>query len=135
MCVLLILGGCIAEESHESAPTAGSTESLVTEQITTTTIETTTSTKAKTTTTTTTTTKVTTTTKPTTTIKTTTKATTVLNEKPVQSAYVLNISTLKFHRGNCRHIKTMDAENRQNFTGSREQIIGMGYSPCGTCKP
>lgn len=135
MCVLLILGGCIAEESYESAPTAGSTESLVTEQITTTTIETTTSTKAKTTTTTTTITKVTTTTKPTTTIKTTTKATTVLNEKPVQSAYVLNISTLKFHRVNCRHIKTMDAENRQDFTGSREQVIGMGYSPCGTCKP
>lgn len=125
MCVLLILGGCIAEESYESAPTAGSTESLVTEQITTTTIETTTSTK------------VTTTTKPTTTIKTTTttKATTVVNEKPVQSAYVLNISTLKFHRVNCRHIKTMDAENRQDFTGSREQVIGMGYSPCGTCKP
>ncbi len=66
---------------------------------------------------------------------TTTKATTTVAVESVQTAYVLNTHTMKFHRSNCRHIKTMDAENRQDFTGSREQVIGMGYSACGTCKP
>ena len=29
----------------------------------------------------------------------------------------------------------MKEENRQAFSGSREELIAQGYSPCGQCKP
>lgn len=72
----------------------------------------------------------TTTTKIITTIKTTTaKKITTTGQK---TKYVLNTDSKKFHHITCRKLPT---KNREDVTMSREEIINMGYSPCGICKP
>ena len=49
--------------------------------------------------------------------------------------YVLNTSSRKFHYENCDSVKEMKEKNKQVFKGTREEIIGMGYKPCGVCQP
>ncbi len=49
-----------------------------------------------------------------------------------QTTYVLNTSSKKFHRLTCSSLPT---NNRQDTNLSREEIIALGYSPCGGCKP
>ena len=50
-------------------------------------------------------------------------------------AYVLNTNTHKFHYPDCSDVSRIKDKNRQDYTGTREEIIGMGYSPCGHCHP
>lgn len=50
-------------------------------------------------------------------------------------SYVLNTSTHVFHYASCRHVSSIKAANRENFTGSRDTLISRGYSPCGSCHP
>ena len=49
--------------------------------------------------------------------------------------YILNTSTKKFHYSSCGSVKTMKARNKRSYTGTRQQVISMGYSPCQKCKP
>jgi DNA-entry nuclease len=49
--------------------------------------------------------------------------------------YVLNTSSHKFHLPDCSGISGMKAENRQDYTGTREDLIAQGYAPCGICDP
>ncbi len=49
--------------------------------------------------------------------------------------YVLNTNTKKFHKESCNSAKTMDASNKKTYTGSRQELIDMGYQACGVCKP
>lgn len=49
--------------------------------------------------------------------------------------YVLNKNTKKFHYPNCSSVEDMKAKNRRDYNGTRDEIISMGYSPCGRCKP
>lgn len=49
--------------------------------------------------------------------------------------FVLNISSRKFHRPDCSGAANIKAENRQDYTGSRETLIEMGYEPCKQCEP
>lgn len=49
--------------------------------------------------------------------------------------YVLNTSSKKFHYSSCGSVKQMKAKNTDYFTGTREAIIALGYSPCSRCKP
>ena len=49
--------------------------------------------------------------------------------------YVLNINSKKFHLPTCSGAANMKAENREESTLSREELIDQGYTPCGTCKP
>ena len=49
--------------------------------------------------------------------------------------YILNTSSGKFHLPSCSGAASMKEENRQAFSGSREELIAQGYSPCGQCKP
>ena len=49
--------------------------------------------------------------------------------------YVLNTSSMKFHKPECSYAKSIKEANRQEFKGTREELIEDGYSPCGTCKP
>lgn len=46
--------------------------------------------------------------------------------------YVLNTNTKKFHLESCSSLPT---SNRQDFEGTRDEVVAMGYSPCGRCKP
>ncbi len=49
--------------------------------------------------------------------------------------YILNTNTRKFHRPECSGVKAMKESNKETFTGSREELIEMGYEACGQCKP
>ena len=57
-------------------------------------------------------------------------------DSPFASAdYVLNIGTKRFHETSCPSVYEMKPENRQAYTGSRDELLAMGYQPCGRCKP
>ncbi len=52
-----------------------------------------------------------------------------------QQDYILNVKNKKFHKPDCSAGPDISSANKQNFTGTREQLIARGYSPCGICKP
>lgn len=49
--------------------------------------------------------------------------------------YVLNTNTKKFHYPSCSSVKKMSEKNKGFYTGTREEVIAMGYDPCGNCHP
>ena len=49
--------------------------------------------------------------------------------------YVLNTNTKKFHYPSCSSVKKMSEKNKAYHTGTREEVIAMGYDPCGNCHP
>ena len=49
--------------------------------------------------------------------------------------YVLNTNSKKFHYPDCRSVGQMKASNRKDFSGTRDEVIAMGYDPCGICHP
>lgn len=59
------------------------------------------------------------------------------SEKPVEDwgEYVLNVKSHKFHLADCAGVATMSEANRQDYSGSRGDLIVQGYEPCGQCKP
>ena len=56
-------------------------------------------------------------------------------ETDESEVFVLNTSGKKFHLPNCSSVSTMKAENKEEYTGSREDLISQGYEACGKCKP
>lgn len=52
-----------------------------------------------------------------------------------QETYILNTNTMKFHKPGCSSVDDMEEHNKQEYTGSREELIEDGYEPCGRCKP
>lgn len=54
---------------------------------------------------------------------------------PVGTDYVLNTNTKKFHYPSCNSVKKMGEKNKSFFTGTRDELLNMGYDPCGNCKP
>lgn len=51
------------------------------------------------------------------------------------TTYVLNTNTHKFHYQSCSSVKKMKDSNKAFHTGTRDEVIAMGYSPCGNCHP
>ncbi len=49
--------------------------------------------------------------------------------------YVLNTSSLKFHKPACESVYEMSKKNRQGSNLSREELLEQGYLPCNNCKP
>lgn len=49
--------------------------------------------------------------------------------------YVLNTNTKIFHYPTCSSVDDMKEKNKQIYTGSREEVINMGYVPCKRCNP
>lgn len=49
--------------------------------------------------------------------------------------YILNTNSYKFHISSCSSINQMSESNKQEFTGSRDEVVAMGYDPCGRCNP
>ena len=49
--------------------------------------------------------------------------------------YILNISSMKFHRPNCPTVRRMKEQNKRESTQTRNELIQMGYSPCSVCNP
>lgn len=48
-------------------------------------------------------------------------------------SFVLNKKTKKFHRPDCSHAQNMKADNREDYTGTRDDLISQGYAPCKSC--
>lgn len=56
-------------------------------------------------------------------------------EEQSEQTYILNTNTHKFHLPDCSSVEDIKEKNREEFTGSREEVIGQGYEPCSRCKP
>jgi len=52
-----------------------------------------------------------------------------------QADYVLNNNTKKFHLPSCSSAEDIKASNREDYHGSREDLIDRGYDPCKRCNP
>ena len=50
------------------------------------------------------------------------------DDQPEGTHYVLNTNTKKFHYPNCGSAKKISEKNRQDYYGTREELIAMGYS-------
>ena len=49
--------------------------------------------------------------------------------------YILNSNSHKFHDPSCSSVEQMSDSNKEEFTGTRDEAIAMGYEPCGRCNP
>lgn len=49
--------------------------------------------------------------------------------------YILNTSSKKFHSESCSLAGDISEKNKGEFEGTRDELISMGYDPCGYCKP
>ena len=52
-----------------------------------------------------------------------------------KQTYILNVSTKKFHYPSCGSAGKIKPANKSTFTGTREELISRGFSPCGNCHP
>ncbi len=56
-------------------------------------------------------------------------------QQKTEDTYVLNTSTMKFHKPSCNDVKKIKPENYSTTSLSRDDVIAQGYSSCGHCKP
>lgn len=49
--------------------------------------------------------------------------------------FILNTRSQVFHNPDCHGAQSMSEKNKEAFSGAREEVLKMGYSPCGICKP
>jgi len=49
--------------------------------------------------------------------------------------YVVNTHTGRFHYPSCSSVGDIKSENRWDYHGTRDKLIGMGYKSCGKCHP
>ena len=54
---------------------------------------------------------------------------------PAGTDYILNKNTHKFHYPSCSSVKQMKDKNKAYYTGTRDEVIAMGYDPCKRCNP
>ena len=63
------------------------------------------------------------------------QATEAASEETAEASYVLNTGTKRFHLPSCSSVSKMKESNKQSITGTRQELIGKGYSPCSKCNP
>ncbi len=51
----------------------------------------------------------------------------------VECDWVLNTNTGVFHYPDCKSVKQMKEKNKEYFTGTKEEAMSMGYTPCHNC--
>ena len=56
------------------------------------------------------------------------------DEEQVMS-YVLNTNTMRFHYPYCSSASTIKDNNREDFEGTRKELLERNYKPCGKCNP
>lgn len=54
---------------------------------------------------------------------------------PIVMTYVANKNTGKFHKPNCASVDDMQNHNKAVFETTRDEMIAMGFEPCGRCHP
>lgn len=50
-------------------------------------------------------------------------------------SYIGNKNTYKFHHPECKSVSQMKDKNKVYLSGTRDEVIGMGYEPCQNCNP
>lgn len=60
---------------------------------------------------------------------------TTSNQSADQQEYILNAKNKKFHLPSCSAANDISPTNKQDYTGTRNDLIARGYTPCGICKP
>lgn len=50
-----------------------------------------------------------------------------------KTTYILNTNTHKFHYPSCQSTTQISEENKDEYVGTREELLENGYSPCGDC--
>ena len=53
----------------------------------------------------------------------------------IEQHYILNTNSKKFHYPDCSSVDDMSQKNKQDYAGTREDLINQGYDPCGRCNP
>lgn len=53
----------------------------------------------------------------------------------VNNTYVLNNNTYKFHLESCEYVKQIAQKNKQVSTSTKAELLHLGYTPCGSCRP
>lgn len=56
-------------------------------------------------------------------------------ETEPQITYIANTNTKKFHYPSCSSVNQMKESNKWYFTGTRDELIDLGYDPCKRCNP
>ena len=59
----------------------------------------------------------------------------ISREVPTSTTYVVNINTHKFHYPDCSSVSKMSPKNKKYYTGTRDDLVSNGYSPCARCNP
>jgi len=49
--------------------------------------------------------------------------------------YVLNTKSKKFHLPDCSSVDKIQEENKETTDKSKDELMDLGYDPCGACKP
>ena len=57
------------------------------------------------------------------------------NEEHEEYDYVVNTNSKKFHYSTCASVGDIKDNNKELFSGSRDELIKRGMRPCGACKP
>ena len=58
-----------------------------------------------------------------------------ISETEKEQTYILNKNTKKIHYASCRCIEDMSEQNKEEYIGTRSEILNQGYDACGVCKP
>ena len=53
----------------------------------------------------------------------------------VEQNYILNTNSKKFHYPSCASAQRISNKNKQEYLGTRTEILDKGYKPCGNCNP
>lgn len=56
-------------------------------------------------------------------------------EPSAEMAYILNTNSKKFHNTDCANAQDISNHNRQEYNGTRDELIAQGYTPCKACNP
>lgn len=56
----------------------------------------------------------------------------VSNDVSIESKYIANTSTKKFHVSTCKYVKSMSEDNKL-YSESYDELISEGYEPCKVC--
>lgn len=61
----------------------------------------------------------------------------LLNNSVVQTEadYILNTNSMKFHTPECKSVKRIHSENKEEYYGTKEELLSMGYEACKNCNP
>ena len=57
------------------------------------------------------------------------------SSSPEARDYVLNTGSKKFHYPDCEGVADISNYKRKDVKATREELIDMGYTPCGKCRP